>query len=197
MLPMSDPLLVTIPAEVLEHDCGCGSAWKWAREGETALDLGCGSGKTCFLLSSAVGSSGRVIGVDASPAMLDVARRNQSEVARAVGCSNVRFVEARIQDVGEAVGAGSADLVVLDCVLTFVPARERAEILSAASAALRPGGRAIVSDVLALDLEGVLAALAEAGFASVDVIERYAEVRRVIDGVPRFATTIRACLGNS
>jgi arsenite methyltransferase len=192
MLPMSDPLLDRIPAEVLEHDCGCGSAWRWAREGETAIDLGCGSGKTCFLLSSAVGSSGSVIGVDASPAMLDVALRHQSEVARAIGWSNVRFVESRIQDVGEAVEAGSADLVVLDCVLTLVQERERGAILTEALRLLRAGGRLLLADILADDLEGMPEVLKASGFERHEVVERSGEIRRVVSGIPRFATTIRA-----
>jgi len=204
---MSDPrsrvrapseILAAIPAEVLEHDCGCGSAWKWASEGETAVDLGCGSGKTCFLLSSAVGSSGRVIGVDASAAMIDVARRSESVVARAVGWSNVRFVESRIEDLGRGGSSGalvadaSVDFAVLDCVMTFVPERVRKGILLEAARVVRPGGQLLVADVLAADLEGLPALLAASGFGRIEVVERDDEVRRVIDGHPRCATTVRA-----
>jgi ubiquinone/menaquinone biosynthesis C-methylase UbiE len=177
-----------IPHEILEHDCGCGSAWRWARAGETALDLGCGSGKTCFLLSQAVGPAGRVIGIDASPALIAVAQRGQPALARALGWSNVRFVEAKID--GLDVEPRGADLVVLDCVLTFVQERDRPAVLAAAARALRPGGRAIVSDVLRDDLEGIPEALAAAGFEPVEVLERSDEILRVIDGVPRRATTL-------
>ena len=182
---MSEP--PSIPAEVLEHDCGCGSAWKWAREGETAIDLGCGSGKTCFLLSSAVGSSGRVIGVDASGAMIEVARRHQAPDG-----SNVRFVESRIEDLGQRVADASADLAVLDCVLTFVPERVRGPILAEAARVVRPGGRLFVSDVLAADLEGLPESLEASGFERIEVVERNDGIRRVIDGIPRAATTLRA-----
>jgi len=203
MLPMSEPEPrfrnpTGLPAEVLEHDFGCGSAWRWAREGETALDLGCGSGKTCFLLSRVVGLAGRVIGVDASPAMLAVARRHQEAVARAVGWSNVRFVESRIEDLmrpGSArplVPEAGVDLVVLDCVLTLAQIRDRGPILDVAARALRSGGRILVSDIVRRDLEGIPEALALAGFEEAEVVERSEEVRRAVDGVPRYATTVRA-----
>jgi ubiquinone/menaquinone biosynthesis C-methylase UbiE len=173
-----------IPAPVLEHDCGCGSAWRWAREGETAIDLGCGSGKTCLLLADAVGARGRVIGVDASPAMIALARTAPRK--------NLELVERRIQDLGGVLADASADLVVLDCVLTFAPERERGAILGEARRLLRHEGSLLLSDVLALDLEGLPEALASAGFDRVEVLERSEDVRRVVSGVPRFATTIRA-----
>lgn len=194
-------LPAAIPAEVLEHDCGCGNAWRWAREGETVLDLGCGSGKTCFLLSRVVGPSGSVVGVDASAAMLAVGRRHQAEVARAIGWSNVRFLESRIEDVGRVGTAGplvagaSVDLVVLDCVLTLVQARERSPILAEAARVVRVGGLVVVSDILRDDREGISGALAEAGFERIEVVEREEAARRVIDGVPRFAMTIQASRG--
>ena len=190
-------LLAAIPAEVLEHDCGCGSAWRRAREGETAIDLGCGSGKTCFLLSQVVGRSGSVIGVDASAAMLDVARFHQEAVARAVGGASVQFIEARIEDLGRAGGSGPlvadgcADVVVLDCVLTFVQARERGAILAEAMRLLRPGGRLEVADIVGADLEGLRASLEGSGFEHFEM-ERSDVAHRVIDGIPRFATTMRA-----
>lgn len=199
-----DPqLLAAIPAEVLEHDCGCGSAWRWAREGETVLDLGCGSGKTCFLLSRIVGRSGRVIGVDASAAMITVARRHQDEVARVVGWRNVQFVQARFEELGSLgssggpVDDGSVDVVIMDCVLTFVQARERGVILDEAMRVLRAEGRMLVSDVLREDLEGIPEALVGAGFERIEVVQQSDEVRRVIDGVPRFATTLLAGRGRA
>lgn len=173
-----------IPAAVLELDAGCGSPWRWAREGETAIDLGCGSGKACALLAEAVGPAGRVIGVDASPAML--------AVARTAARPNLRFVEARIQDIGPLLTDAIADLVVLDCVLTFVQDRERVPILAEALRLLRPGGRLYVADVLRDDLEGIPESMRAGGFERTEVVERSGEVRLVVSGVPRFATTLRA-----
>ena len=92
--------LEKIPAEVIEKDYGCGDPSKWVRKGETVLDLGSGTGKICFIASQVVGSAGKVIGVDMTDDMLDVARRNAPVVAEKVGYSNVEFRKGRIQDLG-------------------------------------------------------------------------------------------------
>ncbi len=91
--------LEAIPDEVLERDYGCGDPSKHVRPGETVLDLGSGTGKICFIASQVVGSEGRVIGVDMTPEMLDVARRAAPRVAETVGFSNVEFRRGRIQDL--------------------------------------------------------------------------------------------------
>lgn len=96
-----DPkLLAAIPAEVLERDYGCGDPTPWLREGETVLDLGSGGGKGVFLAAQVVGPRGRVIGVDLNDDMLSLARRNAPAFARKVGFFNVRFLKARIQELG-------------------------------------------------------------------------------------------------
>jgi SAM-dependent methyltransferase len=77
--------LEAIPGEVVERDYGCGDPSRYLREGETVLDLGSGAGKICFIASQIVGPEGRVIGVDMTPEMLDVARRNLPEVASRIG----------------------------------------------------------------------------------------------------------------
>jgi len=69
-------LLRVIPEEVLSKDYGCGDPSRYLRPGEIVLDLGCGAGKVCFLAAQVVGPTGRVIGVDMTDAMLEVARRN-------------------------------------------------------------------------------------------------------------------------
>ena len=68
--------LEVIPAEVIEKDYGCGVPSKYVRPGETVLDLGSGTGKICFIASQVVGAEGKVIGVDMTDDMLEVARRN-------------------------------------------------------------------------------------------------------------------------
>ncbi|MEM9237206.1 MAG: methyltransferase domain-containing protein [Verrucomicrobiota bacterium] len=92
--------LEKIPAEVIEKDYGCGDPSKYLRRGETVLDLGSGTGKICFIASQVVGPEGRVIGVDMTDDMLEVARRNAPLVADAVGHANVEFRKGRIQDLG-------------------------------------------------------------------------------------------------
>ncbi len=92
--------LRAIPAEVIERDYGCGDPSEHLREGETVLDLGSGTGKICFIAAQVVGAKGRVIGVDMTDEMLEVARRNAPVVAERIGFSNVEFRKGRIQDLG-------------------------------------------------------------------------------------------------
>ena len=95
-----DPsFLEIIPDEVIERDYGCGDPSKHVREGETVLDLGSGTGKICFIASQVVGATGKVIGVDMTDEMLDVARRNAPIIAERTGFANVEFRKGRIQDL--------------------------------------------------------------------------------------------------
>lgn len=91
--------LKIIPAEVIEKDYGCGDPSKWVKPGDTVLDLGCGTGKICFIASQVVGESGKVIGIDMTDDMLEVANRNAPIIAESVGYSNVEFRKGRIQDL--------------------------------------------------------------------------------------------------
>lgn len=107
-------LLKVIPREVLERDYGCGDPTRHLQEGETVLDLGSGAGKHCFLAAQVVGPSGRVIGVDMTPEMLEVARRAAPQVAERIGYGNVEFLRGRIQDL-------ALDLELLDSELAAKP----------------------------------------------------------------------------
>ncbi len=91
--------LRVIPSEVIERDYGCGDPSRWVHLGETVLDLGSGTGKICFIASQVVGPTGRVIGVDMTDDMLEVARRNAPLVASRIGHANVEFRKGRIQDL--------------------------------------------------------------------------------------------------
>lgn len=91
--------LEAIPSEVIEKDYGCGDPSKWVKAGETVLDLGSGTGKICFIASQVVGPNGKVIGVDMTDDMLEVARRNAPIVAERIGHGNVEFRKGRIQDL--------------------------------------------------------------------------------------------------
>ena len=91
--------LQVIPSEVIEKDYGCGDPSRWLKPGETVLDLGSGTGKICFIAAQVVGAEGRVIGVDMTDPMIDVARRNAPVVAERIGFANVEFRKGRIQDL--------------------------------------------------------------------------------------------------
>ena len=102
--------LKVIPTEVIEKDYGCGDPSRWLKPGETVLDLGSGTGKISFIASQVVGAEGRVIGVDMTDAMIEVARRNAPVVAERIGFSNVEFRKGRIQDLALDLDALDAEL---------------------------------------------------------------------------------------
>jgi ubiquinone/menaquinone biosynthesis C-methylase UbiE len=116
--------LTVIPLEVIERDYGCGDPTRYLREGETVLDLGSGTGKVCFIAAQVVGPNGKVIGVDMTDEMLEVARRNAPIVAERIGYANVEFRKGRIQDL-------ALDLELLDRQLKRNPITDAASFLAA------------------------------------------------------------------
>src|ERR1700730_18910793 len=127
-----EDLLKAIPREVIERDYGCGDPSRYLREGETVLDLGCGAGKICFIAAQIVGAKGKVIGVDMTDEMLEVARRNAPIVAQRIGYSNVDFRKGRIQDL-------ALDLELLDRQLKRNPITDAASFLAADGLAAQLG----------------------------------------------------------
>lgn len=91
--------LKIIPQDVLDRDYGCGDPSRYVREGDTVLDLGSGGGKICFIASQIVGPEGKVIGVDMTDDMLDLARSNAPVIAERVGYANVEFKRGHIEDL--------------------------------------------------------------------------------------------------
>ena len=117
-------LLEVIPAEVIEKDYGCGDPSQYLREGETVLDLGSGTGKICFMAAQKVGPHGKVIGVDMTDDMLEVARRHAPTVAERIGYQNVVFKKGRIQDL-------SLDLELWNAQLSKQPIQSSEAFLEA------------------------------------------------------------------
>jgi arsenite methyltransferase len=116
--------LKVIPQEVIERDYGCGDPSRYLREGETVLDLGSGTGKICFIAAQIVGPQGKVIGVDMTDEMLEVARRNAPIVAERIGYANVEFRKGRIQDL-------ALDLELLNRQLRDNPIADATSFLAA------------------------------------------------------------------
>jgi len=100
-LPVSydQSLLKVIPDEIIAKDYGCGDPSRYIRSGETVLDLGSGSGKACYIISQIVGATGKVIGVDFNPPMLELARKYQQSIGDQLGYHNVDFRRGKIQDL--------------------------------------------------------------------------------------------------
>jgi ubiquinone/menaquinone biosynthesis C-methylase UbiE len=116
--------LKIIPREVIERDYGCGDPTRYLREGEVVVDLGSGTGKICFIAAQIVGPKGKVIGVDMTDEMLEVARRNAPIVTQRIGYGNVEFRKGRIQDL-------ALDLELLDRKLKRSPITDAASFLAA------------------------------------------------------------------
>src|ERR1700747_2543762 len=116
--------LEVIPREVIERDYGCGDPSRYLREGETVLDLGSGTGKICFIAAQITGPNGKIIGVDMTDEMLEVARRNAPIVAQRIGYANVEFRKGRLQDL-------ALDLERLDSELKRKPITDAASFLAA------------------------------------------------------------------
>ena len=128
---------------------GCGLPTQFAKikKGDVVIDLGSGAGNDAFIARHETGETGKVIGIDFTPAMISRARQN----AEARGFNNVEFRHGDIEEM--PVSSGAADVIVSNCVLNLVPNKDA--VIKEIFRVLKPGGHFSISDIV---LEGELPA---------------------------------------
>lgn len=126
---------------------GCGLPTQFAKikKGDVVIDLGSGAGNDAFIARAETGDTGKVIGIDFTPAMIDKARQN----AEKLGYHNVEFRQGDIENM--PVSANTADVIVSNCVLNLVPNKDR--VIKDIFRVLKPGAHFSISDIV---LEGTL-----------------------------------------
>ncbi len=121
---------------------GCGLPTQFAKikTGDVVVDLGSGAGNDCFIARHETGETGKVIGIDFTPAMIDKARHN----AEVRGFNNVEFRQGDIEHM--PITSNIADVVVSNCVLNLVPNKNA--VIKDIYRVLKPGGHFSISDVV-------------------------------------------------
>ena len=183
--------LTSIPADAnMGLSCGNPTATAHIRPGEVVVDLGSGGGLDVFLASKQVGPTGRAIGIDMTPAMIERARAN----ANSGGYTNVDFHLSTIDRI--PLPDASVDCVISNCVLNLAP--DKPAVFREIARVLKPGGRLAVSDIAlkhelpeaiaksvaayvgciagAIRIDDYRAGLLSAGFEHVEIVDSGADL---------------------